>query len=623
MSNWPRRRPLFSAPAHAASAAPRRRKKGIGAKFLRSIKYLCTAIGAMVLISMMLSCTVISSLVQEQSVPTPLPEKMVLYMRLDGSYPEYHDYAYNNAPPTMRQVSEALDAARDDKRVKGLVAVLRGAEFNMAHLYELRNAVKRFRDSGKFAYFYVASFDEMGQGLGSYYLASAFSQIWMQPVGALAIGGVKAEMPFAKDLMDKVGVTPDMFQRKEYKNIFESLTATEMSPATREVMTMMVGDIATQIRSDIAADRKIDVTALQALIDKGLLTDREALEGKLIDHIGHVDELNDTLRKEVTGKADSDEDIFIPIGRYARQRATVQAEKAIVSGEKKPKVALVYAVGTITPYANKNSAAPVSFMGDGVLSAVEMSGTFNDVIEDDKVKVVVVRIDSPGGSPSASETLRAKILRAQAKGKKVVVSMGSVAASGGYWMAAPADRIFATPLTLTGSIGVAGGKFVLEDLWGKVGVRWDGVHWGKNAGMDSPNEKFTESGRARYGAMMDNVYEEFVNRVAEGRKMKPADAEAIARGRVWTGVQAQKRGLVDDIGGLDEALDYAATLAGAKDRAGINIETLPKPETPFDRLMTLLEMQAHIGQWYGVMTGTAQMVKGADSLTVMDSVKLR
>lgn len=620
-----KRRPLFSAPAYApAASTPRRRKKGIASKFLKGMKYLCTALGAMVLLSMLFSCAVINAVVQEQAVATSLPSEMVLYMPLDQAYPEFHNFAYSGAPPTMRQVSEALDVARTDKRVKGVVASLRGATFNMAQLYELRVAVKRFRDSGKFAYFYVGSFDEQGQGLGSYYLASAFDEIWMQPIGALSIGGIKAEMPFARGLMDKVGVTADMFQRKEYKNIFESMTADSMSDPSREMLSMMVSDIATQLRNDIAADREMDVTKLQSLIDQGLLLDQEALAGGLIDKIGYSDQLTAEVRKQATGKAEGDDALFVEIGHYARNYHRGAGDAVAQASAKKPKVALVYAVGAIAPHSQRAMAAsPGSFMGDSIISAVDMGMTFNDIIEDDKIKVVVLRIDSPGGSPTASETLRAKIVRAQEKGKKVVVSMGSAAASGGYWMVAPADHIFATPLTLTGSIGVAGGKFVFADLWDKIGVSWDGVHWGKNAGMDSPNEKFTESGRARYDARMDNIYNEFVSRVAGGRKIKPAEAEALARGRVWTGVQAQKRGLVDDIGGLDDALDYAAKLAGVKDRSAITLEVLPKPETAIDRLKSLLEMQVRMGDWFAVLSGNTDMVRAADDMTVLNPVSIR
>lgn len=623
MSRWPRRRPLFSAPAHAPAASARRPRSGWKGKLWKGVKALCMSVGAMVLLSMMFSCVVVSSLVGEKSAPLTLPDQMVLYMPLDAAYEEFYDFALSNAPPTLRQVTEALDAARTDGRVKGVVASLRGAQFDMAQLYELRLAVKRFRDSGKFAYFYVGSFDEQGQGLGSYYLASAFETIWMQPVGALDISGVKAEMPFARGLMDKIGVTPDMFQRKEYKSIFESVTASEMSDASREAMTMLVGDIALQLRNDIAVDRKITAATLQSLVDKGLLLDKEALDAKLIDKIGYSDELTAEIKKQVTGDADSDKDIFIDIGAYARQHKGAEKDVAL-SAAKKPKVALIYAVGTIMPHGENSAvAAPGVMMGDRVISAVDMSLTFNEVIEDDSVKVIVLRIDSPGGSPVASETLRAKIIRAQEKGKKVVVSMGATAASGGYWLAAPADRIFATPLTLTGSIGVAGGKFVFANLWEKIGVNWDGVHWGQNSGMASINEKFSDSARVRYSALMDNVYEEFVDRVATGRKMDTVKAEAVARGRVWTGVQAQKRGLVDEIGGLDAALDYAATLAGAKDRSGIHLQVLPKPETALERLMALLEMQAQIGQWYTAMTGTARMVTHADDFTVMDTVRVR
>lgn len=615
MSHSFRRRPLFSTPQPIKPPARKWRWLHVARG---AVRRTCTALGAMLLLSMMFSCVLVTSVAPKGQGTRALPERMVLFMPLEKSYPEHNTFSYRKSGPTLREVTAALDAAREDKRVKGVVATLRGASYDMAQLYELRAAVKRFRESGKFAYFYTGSFAEQGQGLGSYYLASAFGEVWMQPMGALSIPGVKVEMPFALNLLTKLGVTPDVFARKEYKNVFESFAASSMSEPTREVMTALVGDIALQLRGDIATDREVTPEALQDLIDRGLLLDNEALQAGLVDKLDYADTLTETIQKEVTGDADSDEAIFVDIGHYAQEKARNHAAKS----SKKPKVALVYAVGTIVPHV-ATAGAPGVFMGGPQISATEMGMTLNDAIDDDDIKVIVLRLNSPGGSPSASETLRWKIVRAQQKGKKVIVSMGEAAASGGYWIAAPADYIFATPLTLTGSIGVAGGKFVIADLWAKLGVNWDDISWGENAGMWSINEVYTEQGRARYGAMMDSVYDGFVSRVAQGRKMDVTKAEGLAHGRVWTGLQAQKRGLVDEIGGLDAALDYAAVQAGAKDRSGVTLEVLPKPETALERLTRLLETQAGLGQWFSSLLGEAHMAASGGDVLVYDRLTVR
>ncbi|MBU0801011.1 MAG: S49 family peptidase, partial [Alphaproteobacteria bacterium] len=410
---------------------------------------------------------------------------------------------------------------------------------------------------------------------------------------------------------------PDMFARKEYKNVFESFTATDMSEPTREVLTAMVGDIALQLRTDIAADRGMTPEALQALIDRGLLLDKEAQSAGLVDALDYVYHLTERIKKDVTGDPESTKLKFVGLSHYVRNHKPAGSRSA-----GNAKVALIYAQGAIVPQVN-TASMPGVFMGGPAISAVEMSETLYDAMEDDDIEVIVIRINSPGGSPAASETLRARILQAQEKGKKVIVSMGDAAASGGYWMVAPADRIFATPLTLTGSIGVAGGKFVLADMWAKIGVNWDGVEWGDNAGMMSSNALYSETERARYGAMMDNVYDGFVARVAEGRKMDPVKAESLAHGRVWTGNQAQARGLVDEIGGLDQALDYAAAQVGAKDRHAIALKILPEPETAWERLAEFLEMQSGIGQWFGKVMGVAHVATHGDDFMVYEPVRVR
>jgi protease IV len=223
-----------------------------------------------------------------------------------------------------------------------------------------------------------------------------------------------------------------------------------------------------------------------------------------------------------------------------------------------------------------------------VAAADEIATAILDVSEDDAYGAIVLRVDSPGGSPAASETIARALVRAREEGgKAIIVSMGPVAASGGYWIAAPADRIFATPTTLTGSIGVVGGKFILADMWDALRITWDGVQWGQNAGMWAGQAPFTPEQAARVEAMLDHVYDSFVARVAAGRGMTPEAVEAVARGRVWTGQQAAERGLVDELGGLTNALDYAAREVGADDRYGVEVDVLPRPPSPLEQFLEL------------------------------------
>lgn len=611
-----RKRPLFARPAVVVPARPPRKKSGFWRVLWRALVRTCTTIGAVVLIFSVLGMMVAQKAMENADVPIGLPNQMVLMLPLDQSFEEYRaTESLGTRQPTLRETIDALDAARTDNRVKGVVASLRGGTYNLAHIYELRAAIKRFRESGKFAYFFTNSFAEQGQGLGSYYLATAFDQIWMQPMGSLVIPGVKAEVPYARELLDKVGITPDLFARKEYKNVFESFTSKEMSPATREAMDGMIADIASYLADEIAADRHMTTAALKAQVDKGLLLDTEARDAGLIDVLDYGDHMIDKIKKDVTGDAESDDLDFVKMGRYTRARTSDKTEaSSSLLPAKKPNVALIYAVGEIVSSSDRDA---------GIIAADSMSAVFMDAIDDEDIKTIVLRIDSPGGSPVASETLRWKILRAQEKGKKVVVSMGATAASGGYWMVSPADHIFATPLTLTGSIGVAGGKFVLGDFFDKVGVNWDSVSWGDNSGLSSFVNPYTDSERARYAALMDNVYDNFVSRVASGRKMDPETADAQAHGRVWTGRQALARKLVDDIGGLDDTLDYVAKDMGLKDRHELNIMVLPKPQSPFEQFAKLLEMQAGMHDWMSTLSQSWIRVKNADDFMVYQDVTLR
>jgi protease-4 len=248
-------------------------------------------------------------------------------------------------------------------------------------------------------------------------------------------------------------------------------------------------------------------------------------------------------------------------------------------------VALIYVTGTIMDVSG----------AQGNAGADDIAATITKAYSDKDISAIVVRVDSPGGSPTASETIRRALVKAQEKDKKVIVSMGPVAASGGYWISTHADKIFATPATLTGSIGVVMGKFEASDLWNKIGLNWEGPQIGKNAGIWSINQPFTEDELARMNVLIDNTYEAFLTRVAEGRGLSESQVRRIARGRVWTGEQARNVGLVDELGGLDQTLDFTAKMLGKGDRHDINVVKMPRELSGIERFLELIGQEVSIG----------------------------
>ena len=419
----------------------------------------------------------------------------------------------------------------------------------------------------------------------------------MQPLGIVSIPGVAAEMPFFRGTLDKIGVEPQFFQRKEYKTAYENLTAKKMSPQNRETLEHIVGDLRAVLTRDIAADLQISPVKFEALVNKGLFTGPEALQEKLVTELNYVDVLVSRISEELTGDPESEEEFFVDPKAYLAALGREQSESNLVRGhftDARPRVALVHVAGAIMDTRIGVSATPMGLGEESIAAADEIAPAILDVAEDESIEAIVVRVDSPGGSPVASETILRAIDRAREKGKPVIVSMGSTAASGGYWVAAHADRIFATPTTITGSIGVVGGKFSARDVWPKIGVNWERVEWGRNAGLWSMNTPFSATEAERINAMLDQVYDAFLERVSEGRKMSVEQVDKIAGGRVWSGEAAKRVGLVDEIGGLQNALDYTATLLKAEDRFGLDIVILPKPLTTFEELLAFLSEQGAV-----------------------------
>lgn len=590
---------FFYSPQKSTDDAPKRWNifKIIG----KALKRTCTAIGAMVLISTVLSVILVTRLAG--NVAPPLPDDMVLVFKIDGGVSEIQSRPTILEPfpfdqPTIRNVIETLDKAKRDPRVRGLIINLKGAPMSTAHVQELRSAVARFKESGKFTKIYAASYDDPMGGLSQYYLASIFDEIWMQPVGLLSISGANMEMPFAREALDKIGVQPEFLQREGYKGAMENFSNTFMSSESREMWGSILKDLTGRMLMDIAQDRKVAAPTLAERMDMGILTGQEALSAKLIDRLDYADVMVSEMRQAVMGDPDDKSLQLIPFGRYAQNVKASSFDQMSVANAP-TNVALIYVVGAIMDRTGTGGNA----------GADEITRAIMQATDDVSIAAIVLRVDSPGGSPTASETIRRALVKAQEKGKKVVVSMGPVAASGGYWVATHADKIVASHGTITGSIGVVMGKFEASALWKKLGVNWQGPKMGVNADLWSPNKPLDEKGRARMNVLIDDIYDGFLTRVAEGRGMSKEQARDVAQGRAWTGAQAKERGLVDTLGGLDVAMDETAQLLGVQGRGDLEIIQLPRAKNPVEQLVEMLSPQVSIGQMIGLNSPFAQRVK--------------
>lgn len=538
--------------------------------------------------------------------PPPLPQNILLSYQLKSdlfetaSKPSLSS-ALLRPPTTLHEVAEALELASTDPRVSGLIIDIKSSDYSLAQIQELRDAIHRFREKGKFTMVYSDSFGGLSGGVGTYYLASAFEEIWMQPMGMLSVNGIRNETPFIKGIADKFGIYADFHHRGKYKSAVESLTRTDMSPEHKEMMTSLINDLAGQVIDGIASDRAMPRETVDALIDRSPYSGDEALAEKLITSLDYYDVFLEAAR-EKAGQDKTDKAEIIDLLGYGFG-AKVEEEDTGMSGffaqlfhkkspaslqEGKKKVALVYASGAIVPHKKSSSAAsPFSALGGSTIFADKTAKAIRSAANADDISSIVFRIDSPGGSPTAAETLRRAVVYAKENGKKVVVSMGSTAASGGYWAVVDADYIYAEPATLTGSIGVFAGKVVLKDLWEKIGLSWDSVSYGKNSDMWSTNSKFPPAAQERFDAMLDHVYSNFINRVATGRNMSKDAVEKIAQGRVWTGRQAKENGLIDDLGSIEDAILKAKAMAGLTPEHDVPLVHYPPRKSTLELMIKL------------------------------------
>ncbi len=531
---------------------------------------LFTVLGALTFVAGVLAAGVVSVTCW---LAKDVPSTTVLELRLDAPLSEGNAddpiaRLLGGEARTLQDTVDALDRARADERVSGVVAYLGAGTGGMAKAQELRDAVIRFRESGKFAIAFAETFGEMGPGTQGYYVASAFDEVWMQPTGQVGLVGLMSSSMFFKGTLDELDVEVLGDRRSEYKNAFNAYTERRYTPAHEEAVRVLLDDLLVQIRDGIAADRDVPLDTVARWIDEGpyLAADAEALG--IVDRLGYRDEVI-AAAKERAGEG------------AALLFAEAYLERAGAVGRADGKLALVYGVGAVS--RGSGGADPLS--GSRSMGSDTVAAAIRAASEDEDVSAIVFRVDSPGGSAVASDTIWRAVALARQRGKPVIVSMGNVAASGGYYVAAGANKIVAQPGTITGSIGVFAGKPNLRKLWNKAGVTFDTVATSDNALAYSTVHGYDEAGWASLQSSLDQIYETFKARVAAGRGLTAEEVEEISKGRVWSGARAHALGLVDALGGMETAVALAREEAGVPEQDTIELVVFPAPQSWFSRLL--------------------------------------
>jgi protease-4 len=463
-------------------------------------------------------------------------------------------------PLVLREAVAALHRAAEDPRVAGLIARVELPAAAAGPVQELRDAVAAFS-----AVKPSLAWAETYPGTLSYYLASAFGEVWMQPSGTLGLIGFATNALFLRDALDKAGIEAQFVSRGEYKSAVNIFTQDRYTDAHREADTRLLESLRGQVWQAIAESRDIGQDSLDGLADRAPLLRDVAVESGLIDRVGFRDEAYARIAELVGAEGispesgDADDDDAPPrlfVSRYAR--ATGPGGPSIPGRGPKSTIAVITVAGSIVS-GRGGSRLP---LGSSNAGGDTITAALREAAHDDSVSAIVLRVDSPGGSVTASETIWREVKKARERGKPVVASMGAVAASGGYYISMCADAIVANPGTITGSIGVLTGKLVARDLKDRLGVGSDAVRTNANADAWSINAPFTPQQQAQVEAEADLCYTDFVERVAEGRNLSVEAVDAVARGRVWTGADALEHGLVDELGGLRAAVRRAKVLAG-------------------------------------------------------------
>ncbi|RED52494.1 signal peptide peptidase SppA [Aestuariispira insulae] len=549
------------------------------AKFGRFFLWLFASIGALVALGL---AGIIVAATRFQPAAPEVPDKTVLMLDLSTPLSEKRDSGgflpSSVQEPVLLDVIEALEHARNDDRIEAVVAELGQTGLGVGRTQELREAISRFRESGKPALIYSEDLGSFGGGMLDYYLASAFSEIWVQPSGGVGLTGLALESPYFAGALEKLDITPRFEQRHEYKGGAESLTRTGMSLPVRQSMERMVDGWMAQIVRDLETDRPKLTGQVTSLIDNGPYLAHDAWTTGLVDKLAYPDE----WETEIRNRFNMDLLDAMTVGEYLAANGFQPKDE---NGNFRPAthIALIYGVGTIMPDEGGDGA-----WNDSTFGPYEVAQALREAREDATIEGVLMRIDSPGGAYPQADMVWREIKQLRDAGKPVVAVMGDVAASGGYFAAMAADYVVARPGTVTGSIGVYSGKFVTEGLWNSLGIQWDRVQSGRNAGMWSMVSDFTPTELAKFREFLDFVYQDFTSKAAKDRELSMPQIDKAARGRIWTGEDAIQIGLVDELGGMAEAERALTRLMNLKEDSPLSRTVLPAQPSALERLEMLL-----------------------------------
>lgn len=501
-------------------------------------------------------------------------------------------------------IVRALDKAKTDDNVKGLFIRARSGGITPASAEELRSAIINFKSSGKFVVAHSQGFESTT--ILGYYAVSAADEIWQQSTTGFAPAGLASETPFYGGVIDHFDAKAEFVQFHEYKNAANIYTQSDYTDAHSESTTSMLTSIYDIAVSHIAQDRGLDIPQVKALLDGAPYSAERAKDAGFIDELGYLKEVRDYVR-EKTGNSET------PF-----QTVTSYGAPGFKSG---PVIAFIGGEGPVVMGRSQDGSNPfsnaVTMGGDTVTSAIDAA------IKDKRVKAIVFRVSTPGGSATASDQINAAILRAKDAGKPVIISMGQYAASGGYYVAAHADKILALPSTITGSIGVLGGKVALQDAYAKIGYNVERITiGGEYLGVYSSDTPFSEFQREKYRSQMEDIYVDFTELVAEGRNLPIERVREIAKGRVWTGEQAKEIGLVDEFGGIMKAIDIAKDMAGIDANEEIYLKTFPRPKPFAEKLQEQLSGIASISSDLEIIRDVASLPEVQKAIKARKAVEI-
>ncbi|HUZ12412.1 MAG TPA: S49 family peptidase [Caulobacteraceae bacterium] len=538
--------------------------------------------------------------------PAPVAAHTVLDLDLRGPLtdqtPQGGLALFSGGALSVVGVEQAIDAAAADPRIGGLFVRLPDAGMAPAAADELRGAFLRFRAAGKPILAYSQGFYPQGVSTATYELGAASGDLWMQPSASFQTTGIAAEDVFLKKFFDRYGVVADYQQRYQYKTAVNPYLYDDYTPAQRQSELSWMGSVFDTSLAAAAADRRLQPAVLEAAIEAGPYSAQDARAKGLIDRTGEVKQAQDAILAAAGAGA--------KLAPFTGYLARARARGAGASG---PQIALIQAEGDIVTGTGAHQSLVAG--GQNIYSD-DLSRAFYAAIADPQVKAIVFRLSSPGGVDTASEQIAAAVRAAKAAGKPVVVSMGEYGASGGYWICAGASQIIAEPSTLTGSIGVFGGKFALGPALARFGVDMRGLSvGGAYSSAFGAAQAMTPAQSAAFGAWLDRIYASFVGRVAAGRHLPVQQVEAIAKGRVWTGVQAKSLGLVDALGGLPLAIDRAKALAGLS--GPVRLKPFGVSTSPFAALARLFGAGAG---GVRLMAAAADLARDPDSRALIGTL---